>query len=67
MSRIVMKFGGTSVGSIERIKHVAEIIKAEVDSKNQIVVVLSAMAGETDKLVNLTKELSKDFTHQIMM
>ena len=61
MSRIVMKFGGTSVGSIERIKHVAEIIKAEVDSKNQIVVVLSAMAGETDKLVNLTKELSKDF------
>ena len=61
MSRIVMKFGGTSVGSIERIKHVAKIIKAEVDSKNQIVVVLSAMAGETDKLVNLTKELSKDF------
>ena len=61
MSRIVMKFGGTSVGSIERIKHVAEIIKSEVDSKNQIVVVLSAMAGETDKLVNLTKELSKDF------
>tara|TARA_S200000501_G_scaffold55168_1_gene45286 strand:+ start:5034 stop:6254 length:1221 start_codon:yes stop_codon:yes gene_type:complete len=56
-----MKFGGTSVGSIERIKHVAEIIKAEVDSKNQIVVVLSAMAGETDKLVNLTKELSKEF------
>ena len=61
MSRIVMKFGGTSVGSIERIKHVAEIIKSEVDSKNQIVVVLSAMAGETDKLVNLTKELSKEF------
>ena len=61
MSRLVMKFGGTSVGSIERIKHVAEIIKAEVDSKNQIVVVLSAMAGETDKLVNLTKELSKEF------
>ena len=61
MSRIVMKFGGTSVGSIERIKHVAEIIKSEVDSKNQIVVVLSAMAAETDNLVNLTKELSKEF------
>ena len=61
MSRLVMKFGGTSVGSIERIKHVAEIIKAEVDSKNQIVVVLSAMAGETDNLVNLTKEISKEF------
>ena len=55
MSRIVMKFGGTSVGSIERIKHVAEIVRSEVDSKNQIVVVLSAMAGETDNLVNLTK------------
>ena len=61
MSRIVMKFGGTSVGSIERIKHVAEIVKSEVDSKNQIVVVLSAMAGETDNLVNLTKEISKEF------
>ena len=61
MSRIVMKFGGTSVGSIERIKHVAEIVRSEVDSKNQIVVVLSAMAGETDNLVNLTKELSKEF------
>ena len=61
MSRIVMKFGGTSVGSIERIKHVAEIVRSEVDSKNQIVVVLSAMAGETDNLVNLTKEISKEF------
>ena len=61
MSRIVMKFGGTSVGSIERINHVAEIVRSEVDSQNQVVVVLSAMAGETDRLVNLTKELSKDF------
>ena len=61
MSRIVMKFGGTSVGSVERINHVAEIVRSEVDAKNQVVVVLSAMAGETDKLVNLTKELSKDF------
>ena len=61
MSRIVMKFGGTSVGSVERINHVAEIVRSEVDAKNQVVVVLSAMAGETDRLVNLTKELSKDF------
>ena len=61
MSRIVMKFGGTSVGSVERINHVAEIVRSEVDAKNQVVVVLSAMAGETDKLVNLTKELSKGF------
>ena len=52
MSRIVMKFGGTSVGSVERINHVAKIVKSEVDLGNQIVVVLSAMAGETDKLIN---------------
>ena len=61
MSRIVMKFGGTSVGSVERINHVAKIVKSEVDLGNQIVVVLSAMAGETDKLINLTKDLSKSF------
>jgi len=61
MSRIVMKFGGTSVGSVERINHVAEIVRSEVDAQNQVVVVLSAMAGETDRLVNLIKELSKDF------
>lgn len=61
MSRIVMKFGGTSVGSVERINHVAEIVRSEVEEKNQVVVVLSAMAGETDRLVNLTKDLSKDF------
>ena len=61
MSRIVLKFGGTSVGSVERINHVAKIVKSEVDLGNQIVVVLSAMAGETDRLINLTKELSNDF------
>ena len=62
MSRIVMKFGGTSVGSVERINHVADIVRSEVDAKNQVVVVLSAMAGETDRLVNFTKDLSKDFS-----
>ena len=61
MSRIVLKFGGTSVGSVERINHVAKIVKSEVDLGNQIVVVLSAMAGETDRLINLTKELSSSF------
>ena len=61
MSRIVLKFGGTSVGSVERINHVAKIVKSEVDLGNKIVVVLSAMAGETDRLINLTKELSNDF------
>ena len=67
MSRIVMKFGGTSVGSVERINHVADIVRSEVEAKNQVVVVLSAMAGETDRLVNLTKDLSKDFPPQNMM
>jgi len=61
MSRIVMKFGGTSVGSVDRINHVSSIVKSEFDSGNQVVVVLSAMAGETDKLINLTKDLSDNF------
>ena len=61
MSRIVMKFGGTSVGSVDRINHVSSIVKSEFDLGNQVVVVLSAMAGETDKLINLTKDLSDNF------
>ena len=61
MSRIVMKFGGTSVGSVDRINHVSSIVKSECDLGNQVVVVLSAMAGETDKLINLTKDLSDNF------
>jgi len=61
MSRIVMKFGGTSVGGVDRINHVSSIVKSEVDLGNQVVVVLSAMAGETDKLINLTKDLSDNF------
>jgi aspartate kinase len=61
MSRIVMKFGGTSVGSVDRINHVSSIVKSEFDLGNQVVVVLSAMAGETDKLISLTKDLSDNF------
>ena len=61
MSRIVMKFGGTSVGSVERIKNVSNIVKNEFDKGNQIVVVLSAMAGETDRLIGLTKDISEEF------
>ncbi len=59
MPLIVQKFGGTSVGSIERIKNVAKRIKRAVDSGNKVVVVSSAMSGETDRLINLTKEVSK--------
>ena len=51
-----MKFGGTSVGTIERIKAVAERVKAERDRDNEVVVVVSAMAGATNELVALTRE-----------
>ncbi len=54
---IVQKFGGTSVGSVERIDAVAEIIK-KASQSNRIVVVVSAMEGETNKLVNLAKNFS---------
>ena len=54
---IVQKFGGTSVGSVERIDAVAEIIK-KASQSNRIVVVVSAMAGETNNLVNLAKNFS---------
>jgi len=58
MSKIVMKFGGTSVANIDRIRHVATLVKREVDRGNQVAVTVSAMAGETNKLVAWTRELS---------
>jgi len=58
MARIVMKFGGTSMAGIERIRSVAARIKREVDAGNQVAVVVSAMAGETDRLVNFCREAS---------
>ena len=54
--RIVMKFGGTSVGSAERIAGVAEIVRAEANKGNQVVVVLSAMSGVTNTLLAALKE-----------
>jgi aspartate kinase len=58
MPRIVMKFGGTSMAGIERIRHVAQRVKAEADSGNQVAVVVSAMAGETDRLIQFCREAS---------
>jgi aspartate kinase len=58
MARIVMKFGGTSMAGIERIRNVASRVKREVDAGNQVAVVVSAMAGETDRLVNFCREAS---------
>ena len=51
-----MKFGGTSMAGIERIRHVAGLVKREADRGNDVAVVVSAMAGETDRLVQLCKE-----------
>ncbi len=56
MARIVMKFGGTSMAGIERIRHVAGLVKREAERGNQVAVVVSAMAGETDRLVQLCRE-----------
>ena len=56
MARIVMKFGGTSMAGIERIRNVAGRVKREAEAGNQVAVVVSAMAGETDRLVQLCRE-----------
>ena len=58
MAKIVMKFGGTSVADLDRIRHVAQLVKGEVDRGNQVAVVVSAMAGETNKLVGWVRDLS---------
>ena len=58
MARLVMKFGGTSVADINRIKEVARRVKAEADAGNQIAVVVSAMAGTTNQLVQWTGEIA---------
>ncbi|XOV82040.1 MAG: aspartate kinase [bacterium] len=58
MALIVQKYGGTSVGDIDRIQQVAQRIKRYADQQHQLVVVVSAMSGETNRLVQLGKEIS---------
>lgn len=58
MARIVMKFGGTSVADLDRIRNVAARVKGEVVAGNQVAVVVSAMAGETNKLLGWCQALS---------
>ncbi|HEY5819279.1 MAG TPA: aspartate kinase [Mesorhizobium sp.] len=58
MARIVMKFGGTSVADIARIRNVARHVKREVDAGHQVAVVVSAMSGKTNELVGWTREAS---------
>ena len=61
MVKKVLKFGGTSVGTTERIKHVAKIIKKEHSSGNKIIAVVSAMSGRTNELLKFSNEISSDF------
>ena len=56
MARLVMKFGGTSVADIDRIRNVARHVKREVDAGHEVAVVVSAMAGETNQLVAWCRE-----------
>ena len=60
MACYVKKFGGTSVGSIERIQHVAKLIDKAYREGHQLVVVLSAMSGETDRLMKMARDISTD-------
>ena len=61
MKIVVLKFGGTSVGSIERIKKVAQIISGYKKKKYRVIVVSSAMSGTTNDLINKSKKISNNF------
>ena len=58
MTLYVQKFGGTSVGSIERIEHVADLVQSTRDDGHDVVVVLSAMSGETNRLIELARSIA---------
>ncbi|MGJ7458557.1 aspartate kinase [Halomonas sp. MA07-2] len=66
MALYVQKFGGTSVGSVERIKAVAEKVKGFRDDGHQIVVVVSAMSGETNRLIGMANEINDEPTPREM-
>src|SRR5271163_1698799 len=61
MSRLVMKFGGTSVADVQRIRNVAAHVKREIDAGGEVAVVVSAMAGVTNELVGWCKEAGSQF------
>ena len=63
MKKLTLKFGGTSVGTIEKIKKVANIIKKRKDEGNSIIVVVSAMSGVTNELKEKSTSISKNFDH----
>jgi aspartate kinase len=60
MARIVMKFGGTSVADLDRIRHVATLVAREADKGHEVAVVVSAMSGETNRLVSYVDDLMAD-------
>jgi len=64
MKKLVLKFGGTSVGTIEKIRKVANIIKKKYDQGDQIIVVVSAMSGTTDELKAKSDLISKNFDNK---
>ena len=61
MAKIVIKFGGTSLGSIEKIVAAAKIVKKKIGKSNKIIVVVSAMAGKTNELFKQSAKISKNF------
>ena len=64
MALIVQKYGGTSVGNVEKIENVAKRIIKTREKGNSIIVVLSAMAGETDRLIQLANSASENPTER---
>ncbi len=63
MKVVVLKFGGTSVGTIKKIKKVAEIIANYKKKKYKVIVISSAMSGVTNELIKKSSEISGDFSH----
>ena len=61
MTKIVIKFGGTSVGSVEKIIAAAKIVQNEHNKGSEVIVVVSAMAGKTNELIENSKKISKNF------
>ena len=64
MKIVVLKFGGTSVGTIERIKKVSDIIISYLEKKFRVIVVSSAMSGVTNDLVKKSEKISDNFSHE---
>ncbi len=64
MKRLALKFGGTSVGTIEKIKNIANIVKKRHSEGNEIIVIVSAMSGMTNDLENKSKLISKNFDNK---